>query len=120
MRRNKAYGFLGDRSLTLAHHLREDRFQLVGLATADPATVLPEGAQLVEEPGHRPPVAMEGHVTSSYYSARLSRSIALAMVKRGSKRTGQILYAPLADGRIISATIVSPVFYDPKGVRQNA
>jgi len=120
VRRNKAYGFLGDRSLTLADHLREDRFQLVGLATADPATVLPEGAQLVEEPGHRPPVAMEGHVTSSYYSARLSRSIALAMVKRGSKRTGQILYAPLADGRIISATIVSPVFYDPKGVRQNA
>ncbi len=119
VRRNKAYGFLGDRSLTLADHLREDRFQLVGLATADPETVLPEGAQLVEEPRHRPPVAMEGHVTSSYYSARLERSIALAMVKRGSKRTGQILYAPLADGRIVSATIVSPVFYDPEGARQN-
>ena len=119
VRSNKAYGFLGDRSLTLADHLREDRFQLVGLATADPRTVLPEGAQLVVEPGHRPPVAMEGHVTSSYFSARLERSIALAMVKRGSKRTGQILYAPLADGRIVSATIVSPVFYDPEGARQN-
>ncbi|MCY3820580.1 MAG: sarcosine oxidase subunit alpha family protein [Gammaproteobacteria bacterium] len=119
VRRNKAYGFLGDRSLTLADHLRQDRFQLVGLATADPRTVLPEGAQLVEDPGHRPPVAMEGHVTSSYYSARLARSIALAMVKRGSKRTGQILYAPLANGRIVSATVVSPVFYDPEGARQN-
>ena len=119
VRRNKAFGFLGDRSLALAAHQREDRFQLVGLATADPGTVLPEGAQLVEEPGSGPPAAMEGHVTSSYYSARLSRSIALAMVKRGSKRAGQILYAPLADGRIVSATIVSPVFYDPEGARQN-
>ena len=119
VRRNKAFGFLGDRALALAAHQREDRFQLVGLATADPGTVLPEGAQLVEEPGSSPPVAMQGHVTSSYYSARLSRSIALALVKRGSKRAGQILYAPLADGRIVSATIVSPVFYDPEGVRQN-
>ena len=119
VRRNKAYGFLGDRSLTLADHLRENRFQLVGLATADPETVLPEGAQLVDEPGQPPPVAMEGHVTSSYYSARLSRSIALAMVKRGRQRTGQILYAPLADGRIVPATVVNPVFYDPQGVRQN-
>ena len=119
VRRNKAFGFLGDRSLALAAHQREDRFQLVGLATADSGTVLPEGAQLVEEPGSSPPVAMQGHVTSSYYSARLSRSIALAMVKRGSKRTGQILYAPLAGGQIISATVVSPVFYDPEGARQN-
>ena len=119
VRRNKAYGFLGDRSLTLADHLREDRFQLVGLATADPQTVLPEGAQLVDEPGHRAPVPMEGHVTSSYYSARLSRSIALAMVKRGRQRTGQIIYAPLADGRIVAATVVNPVFYDPEGARQN-
>ena len=119
VRRNKAYGFLGDRSLTLAAHLREDRLQLVGLAAADPETVLPEGAQLVDEPGRRAPVPMEGHVTSSYYSARLSRSIALAMVKRGRQRTGQILYAPLADGRIVAATVVNPVFYDPKGARQN-
>ena len=119
VRRNKAFGFLGDRSLVLADHQREDRLQFVGLATADPDTVLPEGAQLVDEPERGPPVPMQGHVTSSYYSARLSRSIALAMVKRGSKRAGQILYAPLADGRIVSATIVSPVFYDPEGVRQN-
>ena len=119
VRRNKPFGFLGDRSLTLADHQREDRLQFVGLATADPDTVLPEGAQLVEEPRQRPPVPMQGHVTSSYYSARLSRSIALAMVKRGGMRTGQILYAPLADGRIVSATIVNPVFYDPEGARQN-
>ena len=120
VRRNKTFGFIGDRSLALADHQREDRLQLVGLATADPDTVLPEGAQLVDEPERRPPVPMQGHVTSSYHSARLSRSIALAMVRRGSKRAGQILYAPLADGKIVAATIVSPVFYDPEGVRQNA
>ena len=119
VRRTKTFGFLGDRSLALADHQREDRLQFVGLATADPETVLPEGAQLVDEPGGRPPVPMQGHVTSSYYSARLSHSVALAMVRRGSKRAGQILYAPLADGRIVSATIVGPVFYDPEGARQN-
>jgi sarcosine oxidase subunit alpha len=32
---------------------------------------------------------------------------------------GQTVYAPLADGRYIAAEIVSPVFYDPKGERQN-
>ena len=46
VRRNKPFGFLGDRSLSLADHLREDRLQLVGLASGD--SVLPEGAALVE------------------------------------------------------------------------
>jgi len=29
------------------------------------------------------------------------------------------VFAPLADGSVIEAEIVSPVFYDPKGDRQN-
>ena len=62
---------------------------------------------------------MAGHVTSSYYSARLSRPIALGMVKRGAKRMGETVYCALADGKTLKATIVDPVFYDPKGERQN-
>ena len=119
VRRNKPFGFLGDRSLDVADHRRDDRLQLVGLATTDEATVLPEGGQLVDKPESEPPVPMQGHVTSSYYSARLGRSIALAMVKRGASRLGDTLYSPLADGRTVSAKIVSPVFYDPDGERQN-
>ena len=117
--RGKRFGFVGDRSLALADLKREGRLQLVGLATADPGTVLPEGAQLLGEPQCRPPAPMQGYVTSSYHSACLSRSIALAMVKRGRQRAGQTLYAALANGRLVPATIVSPVFYDPEGARRN-
>lgn len=120
VRPNKPFGFIGDRSLALADHKRPDRRQFVGLASADPETVLPEGAQLVEEAGRAPPLPMQGHVTSSYYSARLSRSIALGMVKGGAQRLGETLYCPLADGRVVSAQIVNPVFYDPGGERQDA
>ena len=119
VRRNKPFGFLGDRSLDVSDHQRKDRLQLVGLATTDEATVLPEGGQLVDRPEAEPPVPMQGHVTSSYYSARLGRSIALAMVKGGTSRLGDTLYSPLADGRTVSAKIVSPVFYDPDGDRQD-
>ena len=64
-------------------------------------------------------MSMQGHVTSSYYSANLGRSIALAVVKGGHKRLGETVYCPLADGRVIAAEIVNAVFYDPKGERQN-
>ena len=119
VRRNKPFGFLGDRSLDLADHLREDRPQLVGLETDDAGTVLPEGGQLVDDPERGPPMSMAGHVTSSYFSARLDRPIALAMVKGGLKRKGDTVYCPLADGKILAAKIVDPVFYDPEGELQN-
>ena len=60
------------------------RKQFVGLLTEDAQRVLPEGAQIVERdlrvtPGE--PTPMIGHVTSSYYSPILRRSIALALVR---------------------------------------
>ena len=57
----------------------------------------PKGAQLVEEDTGRIPMAMIGHVTSSYRSATLDRPIALAMVERGRDRTGQTVFAPLPE-----------------------
>ena len=50
---------------------RPDRRRLVGLAAADPNEVLPEGAQLVDEPFTFLPVPMVGYVTSSYWSPNL-------------------------------------------------
>ena len=55
-----------------------DRKQLVGLLTANPAIVLEEGAQIVADPRQPVPMDMLGHVTSSYWSPALGRSIALA------------------------------------------
>jgi sarcosine oxidase subunit alpha len=111
--------FLGRRSLNRSDMLRPDRKQLVGLLTEDPAVVLPEGAQLVDRPGPERPIPMVGHVTSSYQSPALGRSIALAVVKGGLGRMGETVHALLADGRAVPAKIARPVFLDPENARMN-
>ncbi len=117
---SKTKDFVGKRSLTRPDILKEDRKQLVGILTDDPNVVLPEGAHLVVRNSSERPLPMEGHVTSSYHSPNCGRSIAMALIKGGSKRAGERLLAPLSDGRVISCTIAeSPVFYDPEGVRLN-
>jgi sarcosine oxidase subunit alpha len=117
--KNKTFSFIGKRSLSRSDSARGNRKQLVGLKTVDGKEVLPEGAQVVFDPKQKIPMSMQGHVTSSYYSANLGHSIALAVVKGGLSRMGQIVHCPLADGRTIAAEIVSSVFYDAKGERQN-
>ena len=117
----KSKDFLGRRSLTRSHTAGADRKQLVGLLTDEPSLVLPEGTQLTEKaPTNPPPVPMIGHVTSSYYSPTLKRSIAMAVVRSGTSRMGQKIAASLVDGRYVNATVCSPVFYDPEGKRLHA
>ena len=117
--RNKAFSWIGWRGMNREDCLREDRKQLVGLKPIDPNKVLPEGAQLVFDPKQSIPMKMVGHVTSSYMSATMGYSFAMAVVKGGLKRMGERVFAPLADGSVIEAEICSSVFYDPKGDRQN-
>ncbi|MDH4582778.1 sarcosine oxidase subunit alpha [Pseudomonas sp. BN415] len=117
--RSKAFSWIGWRGMNREDCLREDRKQLVGLKPIDPNKVLPEGAQLVFDPKQSIPMKMVGHVTSSYMSATLGYSFAMAVVKGGLKRMGERVFAPLADGSVIEAEICSSVFYDPKGDRQN-
>ena len=99
--------------------LREDRKQLVGLLTDNPAVVLREGAQIVapDAPEPRPgqKVPMQGHVTSSYFSPTLDRSIALALVKGGRARIGQQVKVPVMGRQAIAARITAPIFHDDKG-----
>ncbi len=116
---SKTKDFLGRRSLMREDCLRKDRKQLVGLLTEDATVVLPEGGQIVDDPNAPVPVPMIGHVTSSYYSACLGHSIAMALVKGGLSRMGDTVHIPLIDGKVIAARISSPVFYDPEGARQN-
>ena len=74
---------------------------------------------MVFDPQQPIPMSMQGHVTSSYYSANLGHSFALAVIKGGLNRMGQVVHCPLADGRTLAAEIVSCVFYDPEGARQH-
>ena len=85
---SKNKDFLGKRSLQRPDSIRADRKQLVGLASVDGETVLPEGTQLIENPEAPIPVPMCGHVTSSYYSACLGHPIAMALVAGGHSRPG--------------------------------
>jgi sarcosine oxidase subunit alpha len=90
----------------------------VGLLSEDPHEVLPEGAQIVEAALPQPPMAMIGHVTSSYWSATLGRSIALALVRGGRARHGQQVWLPL-ERHAAPARVCEPVFFDPAGERMN-
>ena len=118
----KPYSFLGKRSLARVDTARTDSKQLVGLLTDDPNFVLKEGAQLINSADITPPVPMLGHVTSSYYSAFLGRSIAMGFVIDGIKRRDDAnnnnIYA-YADGKAVKVKIVSPVFVDAEGARHN-
>jgi sarcosine oxidase subunit alpha len=111
--------FVGKRSLARASIADPSRKQLVGLLTEDPHAVLVEGAQLVVDANAQVPMAMIGHVTSSYFSASLGHSIALAMVSAGRTRLGGTLYVPMPNGPV-KVQVTQPVFYDPQGARLDA
>jgi len=114
----KKYDFIGKRSLYRSDTMKEDRKQLVGLVTDNPSEVLEEGAQIVADT-NKAPVEMLGHVTSSYYSPNLNKSIALAVVRGGKNMMGQKLFIPM-ENKNINVTIVDPVFFDKENVRLNA
>ena len=56
------------------------------MVTENPKDVLEEGAQIVAD-ANKSPVEMLGHVTSSYYSPNLEKSIGLGVVKGGKNMT---------------------------------
>jgi len=113
----KKYDFIGKRSLYRSDTIREDRKQLVGLLTDDPNEILEEGAQIVKDENKKP-VNMLGHVTSSYFSPTLKKSIALAVLKEGKKLKGQKLLVPMID-KTIKVTVSDTVFLDKENERIN-
>jgi len=114
----KKYDFIGKRSLYRSDTIRKDRKQLVGLITEDPKEVLEEGAQILSEINKKP-VEMIGHVTSSYYSSNLNKSIALAVIKSGKQMMGQKLFVPM-ENKTINVTVTDSVFFDKENKRLNA
>ena len=111
--------FVGKRSLVRAAMISPERRQLVGLLTSDPQVVLEEGAQVMAQAGARTPARALGHVTSSYYSSVLGRSIAMGLVTGGRARLGHTLFVSVPAGDI-PVQVASPVFYDPEGRRLHA
>ncbi|GAA4917281.1 sarcosine oxidase subunit alpha [Actinomycetospora succinea] len=114
--------FVGKRSHARAENRNPLRKQLVSLLPTDAATKLPEGSQIVRfcDDGALPPapVPMLGHVTSSYHSAELARPFALALVKGGRERLGEVVHVPVGD-ELVAARIGETVLVDPEGARRD-
>ncbi len=113
--------FLGKRAQERSHMTDPERWKLVGLETLD-GSVIPDGAYIAgtgaNANGQR---YVYGRVTSTYFSPTLEKGIAMGLVARGPERMGEVVDIPTTgkDSRVIKARIVSPVFYDPEGEKQN-
>lgn len=111
----KKEDFIGKRAMMRSDLTREGRKQLVGLLTEDPDFVLPDGAHALSADGRR----AIGHVTSTYHSPTLKRSIAMALIEGGAERMGEAVEIGIDRKTTARAVIASPVFYDKEGARQN-
>jgi sarcosine oxidase, subunit alpha len=116
---SKKKPFVGQRSHRRSDTARADRKHLVGLLPIDGEELLPEGAQLILEQNGSAGVKLVGHVTSSYRSATLGRTFALAMLQSGRERFGSTVYAPL-NGHVVAAAVTEPIFYDKENVRRDS
>lgn len=112
----KKKDFVGMRSLNRKDLVSGIRKQLVGLLTENPLTVLAEGSQVVLDPKQPKPMKMIGHVTSSYWSESLGKSVAMAVIEDGFNLMGEDVYIPMPSGTI-QAKVCKSVFYDPEGKR---
>ncbi len=112
----KKEDFIGKRAQQRSFLSGKGRKQLVGLATEDPKKVLPDGAHAVSDvkATHMRTI---GHVTSTYWSPTVERSIAMALIEDGLSRYGEVLSFPLEGGEVVKAKIVDPVFFDKEGAR---
>lgn len=107
----KTGDFVGRRSLTRSDTSRDDRKQLVGLVTEQSDFVLMEGTQIIATKDEGAvPVSMLGHVTSSYFSPNLNRSVAMAMVECGRSRLGQTLYAARKNEAAMAVRVIGTDF----------
>ena len=117
----KKADYIGKRAQQRPAMTDPERWQLVGLETLD-GSVLADGAYIVGSGGNENGQRYTfGRVTSTYFSPMLERGIAMALVARGPQRMGEIVDVAVLEGarEVVKARIVSPVFYDPQGEKQN-
>ncbi|MEL6197969.1 MAG: glycine cleavage T C-terminal barrel domain-containing protein, partial [Pseudomonadota bacterium] len=118
----KKEDFVGKRAQSRVDLARPGRKQLVGLLTENPAERLPDGAHAVKRLRDKAPMKTIGHVTSTYHSPTLGRSIAMALIEDGKRLMEEeaVLTFPLEGGTVMRARCVDPVFYDREGERLHA
>ena len=109
----KKEDFIGKKALNLPFLNKKNRKQLVGILTLDEKFVLPDGCHAVED--GRP----IGHVTSTYFSPTLSRSIALGLIEEGHSRVGSTIEFSVSKTESAFGKLVDPVFYDKEGKKQD-
>ncbi|WFE74224.1 sarcosine oxidase subunit alpha family protein [Roseinatronobacter sp. S2] len=115
----KKADFLGKRGMEREAMVNPDRWKLVGVETLD-GQVLPHAALAVTGGKNANGQAQtEGRVTSTYYSANLGRGIAMALVRNGPDRMGDVLTFAGDGGKDIKARIIDPVLIDKEGAKQN-
>ncbi|MDP4063748.1 Sarcosine oxidase subunit alpha [Rhodobacteraceae bacterium IMCC1933] len=100
---------------------REDALKLVGLRPVNPANPVPAGSHLMSKGDPVDAAHDQGYVTSACFSPNLGHFIALAYVKSGDSRMGEILrlVSPLT-GFDHEVEVVSAHFIDPEGERLRA
>lgn len=98
-----------------------DGLRQVGIKPVNPDGKTPAGAHLMAATGPVDAAHSQGYVTSACFSPTLGHQIALAFVKNGDTRTGEImrLVSPLT-GVETKVEITSPHFIDPQGDRLRA
>lgn len=114
----KVDDFIGRRSTMTAEGMRADRRQLVGLDVLDAGGKLECGSH-VRSPDASALGETQGWVTSSIQSPTLGRPLALALIRQGHSRIGELVQ--IWDlGRTRPARIVDARFYDAEGARLDA
>jgi sarcosine oxidase, subunit alpha len=95
------------------------RWTLVGFETLD-GSVIPDGAYVLGEGENaNGQKVTQGRVTSTYHSPTLNRGIAMGLLARGPERMGEVVAFNRVDGGRVEAKVVTTVFYDKDGEKQN-
>jgi glycine cleavage system aminomethyltransferase T len=94
------------------------RPSLIGLRPVNRADRLRAGSHLLPQGAAAIASNDQGYVTSVAFSPGLSHWIGLGLLTNGPSRLGEIIrvYDPVRNGDLL-AEIVSPVFYDPEGIK---
>ena len=111
--------FLGKRAQQRSFMDNDNRWQLVGLETLD-GSVLEDGAYAISSGRNaNGQKNTQGRITSTYYSPTLKKGIAMGLVHNGPSRVGEVISFTKIGTSPVEAKIVSPIFFDPEGKKQN-
>jgi sarcosine oxidase subunit alpha len=114
-------GRLSGQARAGADHLASpDRWKLVGFETLD-GSVLPRVPIAIDGVNANGQRNTQGRITSTYHSPTLGKGIAMGLLRHGPARIGEVVeFTTLSGEGTVKARVVSPVFFDPEGERNNA